>query len=203
MKLKRIVGGNLESNCYILYQKEGSNCLIVDPGYQPKKYIRFLEGMKLVPAAVILTHLHHDHTGAADAVSDYFDCPVYMHEDDAFIYKGRVDHRMTHGFTFDLDGEILQVLHTPGHTKGSICLYSGKSKICLTGDTIFDTDLGRTDLEGGSEEDMKQSICQVVDLWDNQITIYPGHDNHCTMKFVRDFNKEFIALRDGHERERV
>ena len=200
VKIKRYVGGNLESNGYILYQKDGNHCYIIDPGYQPKKFIQYIKEQNLYLDGIILTHLHHDHTGAAEAVADFFSCPIYMHEDDAFVYGGRVDHRLRHGDTFDLEGECLMVLHTPGHTRGSICIYSEKSKVCFTGDTIFDTDLGRTDLDGGSEQDLEQSIRQVIDLWDNQITIYPGHDGSCNMKFVRAHNLEFIALRDGYER---
>lgn len=200
MKIKRYVGGTLESNGYILFQKEGKKCYIIDPGYQPKKFINYIKDAELEPAGIILTHLHHDHTGAAEAVRDVFDCPIYMHEDDAFIYHGRVDQMIRDGFSFDLEGESLVVLHTPGHTRGSICLYSEKSKVCFTGDTIFDTDLGRTDLEGGSESEMAASIRNVVDKWDNQIVIYPGHDGSCTMKFVRVNNMEFLALRDGHDR---
>lgn len=200
MKIKRYVGGTLESNGYILFQKDGTKCLIIDPGYQPKKFIQYIKEQNLQPEGIILTHLHHDHTGAAEAVSDVFDCPICMHEDDAFVYRGRVDRRLRNGDTFDLEGETLQILHTPGHTRGSICVYSEKSKVCFTGDTIFDTDLGRTDLDGGSEADMRWSMQNVVDRWDNQITIYPGHDGSCNMKFVRANNPEFTALRDGHER---
>ena len=200
MKIKRYVGGSLESNGYILFQKDGPHCYIIDPGYQPKKFIQYVKEQNLQLLGIILTHLHHDHTGAAEAICDALDCPIFMHEDDAFVYRGRVDRRLRHGDTFDLDGEMLTVLHTPGHTKGSICIYSEKSKVCFTGDTIFDTDLGRTDLDGGSEADMKRSIQQVVDQWENQITIYPGHDGSCNMKFVRANNPEFLALRDGNER---
>ena len=200
MKIKRYVGGTLESNGYILFQKDGTHCYIIDPGYQPKKFIQYIKEQNLQLDGIILTHLHHDHTGAAEAISDALDCPIFMHEDDAFIYRGRVDQRLRHGDTFDLEGETLTVLHTPGHTRGSICIYSEKSKVCFTGDTIFDTDLGRTDLDGGSEADMKRSIQQVVDQWENQITIYPGHDGSCNMKFVRAHNPEFLALRDGNER---
>ena len=200
LKIKRYVGGSLESNGYILFQKDGRKCYLIDPGYQPKKFIQYIEEQNLIPAGIILTHLHHDHTGAAEAVSSYFECPIYMHEADAFVYRGRVDHHLVDGDTFDLEGENLTVLHTPGHTRGSNCIYSEKSKACFTGDTIFDTDLGRTDLDGGSETDMAASIKHVVDRWDNQIIIYPGHDNSCTMKFVRANNQEFLALRDGNER---
>ena len=200
MKIKRFVGGTLESNGYILFQKNGTKCYVIDPGYEPKKFIQYIKEQDLQLEGIILTHLHHDHTGAAQAVSDAFDCPIYMHEDDAFVYRGRVDKRLQDGDAFDLEGETLNILHTPGHTRGSICIYSETSKVCFTGDTIFDTDLGRTDLDGGSEADLCWTIRNVVDQWDNQITIYPGHDGSCNMKFVRANNPEFTALRDGHER---
>lgn len=200
MKIKCFVSGALLSNGYVIYQKEGGSCYIIDPGYSPKKFIDFSREKALHPAGVLLTHLHHDHTGAADAVAEALDCPIYMHEDDAFIYRGRVDCHLLDGDTFDLEGETLQVIHTPGHTKGSICLMSQKSRVCFTGDTIFDTDLGRTDLAGGSEADMKHSVRDIIDKWENDITIYPGHDSGCNMKKVRIYNTEFLALRDGHER---
>lgn len=200
MKIKRFVGGTLESNGYVLYQKDGKTCLLIDPGYRPKTFIQYIKEQNLTLSGIILTHLHHDHTGAADAVKDVLNCPIYMHKDDAYAYGGTVDVMIEDGFTFDLEGEELVALHTPGHTMGSICLYSEKSKVCFTGDTIFDTDLGRTDLAGGSEDMMADTIRQVVDKWDNQITIYPGHDSSCNMKYVRANNREFLALRDGHDR---
>ena len=200
MKIKRFIGGSLQSNGYVLYHQAGGSCYIIDPGYQPKKFINFVRENQLTAKGILLTHLHHDHVGGAEAVRDALECPIFMHEEDAFVYKGAVDQRVKEGDTFDLDGEILKVLHTPGHTRGGICIMAEKSRVCFTGDTIFDTDLGRTDLEGGSESDMRDSICNVVDKWENDIMIYPGHDDGCTMKKVRIYNSEFIALRDGNER---
>ncbi|SCJ77020.1 Probable polyketide biosynthesis zinc-dependent hydrolase BaeB [uncultured Eubacterium sp.] len=200
MKIKRFIGGSLLSNGYVLYGQTGGTCYIIDPGYQPKKFINFVKENQLTPRGIILTHLHHDHVGAAEAVRDALECSIFMHEEDAFVYKGVVDQRIKAGDTFELDDEVLEVLHTPGHTRGSICIMGAKSRVCFTGDTIFDTDLGRTDLAGGSEADMKRSICEVVDLWENDIMIYPGHDDGCTMKKVRIYNTEFLALRDGNER---
>lgn len=200
MKIERFIGGSLLANGYVIYQRDGGDCYIIDPGYTPRRYVDFVNKKKLVPAGIILTHLHSDHAGAADALHDAFGCPVYMHSADACVYRGHVDKEIEDGFTFDLEGEKLRTLSTPGHTKGSICLLSEKSRVCFTGDTLFDTDLGRSDLAGGSEPDMKRSICDVVDKWDNDIFIYPGHENGCNMKNVRKYNTEFLALRDGHER---
>lgn len=200
MEVKRFIGGILESNGYVIYQDRGMSCYVIDPGYNPKRFIKFIEENQLKMKGVILTHLHHDHVGGADRVADYFDCPIYMGEDDALVYKGHVDVRLKDGDTLDLDGETLKILHTPGHTKGGICILSEKSKVVFTGDTIFDTDLGRSDLEGGSEEDMKWTMRNVVDKWPNDYYIYPGHDTGATMKQVRKYNKEFLALLEGRER---
>lgn len=75
-----------------------------------------------------------------------------------------------------------------------------KSRVCFTGDTLFDTDLGRSDLDGGSEDDMRDTVCRILDRWENDIVIYPGHDDGCTMKKVRQYNTEFLALLAGRER---
>ncbi len=99
---------------------------------------------------------------------------------------------LENGDTLDLDGEQLQILHTPGHTAGSICILSEKSKVVFSGDTIFDTDLGRTDLEDGSPFDMVQSCRQVINGWSNEYTVYPGHDEKATMKQIRKYNREFL-----------
>ncbi|MEE0742021.1 MAG: MBL fold metallo-hydrolase [Emergencia sp.] len=200
MKIQKITGGSLMSNGYVLYEKDGGSCLIIDPGYGPQKFIDFVTEQKLHCDGIILTHLHHDHTGAADSVADYLDCPIYMHETDACVYKGKVDRYLYHHDALHLDGEELRILHTPGHTGGSICILAEKSRVCFTGDTLFDTDLGRTDLAGGSEKQLRESIKNVIDRWENYIYIYPGHDGGCTMKSVRQNNPEFLALRDGNER---
>ncbi len=200
MKIKRFIGGSLMSNGYVLYQKEGGSCYIIDPGYTPKNFIDFVREKNLQAMGIIATHLHHDHTGAAEAVSDVLNCPIFMHQADAFVYKGRVDHLLSDGEILELEGEPLKVILTPGHTEGSICLMSEKSRVCFTGDTIFDTDLGRSDLAGGSEWDMIHSVRDIIDRWENDIFIWPGHDNGCTMKQVRIYNTEFLALRDGNER---
>ncbi len=200
MKIKRFIGGSLQSNGYVVFHRRGGECYVIDPGYEPKKFVQFMKQEALQPKGIILTHLHHDHTGGARAVKDAADCPICMNESDAFVYRGEVDCRLKDGDILPLDGEPLKILHTPGHTEGSICIFSEKSRVCFTGDTLFDTDLGRTDLDGGSEEKMKETVRQIIDYWENDIRIYPGHDEGCTMKEVRKYNEEFLALRSGHER---
>jgi glyoxylase-like metal-dependent hydrolase (beta-lactamase superfamily II) len=193
LKIKRFVGGSLESNCYVIRTTNGGSCFIIDPGYEPQRIIDFVKKENLVPAGVLLTHHHHDHVGAAAKVADVLECPVMIHELDAYYYRGSVSRLLCDGDELDLDGELIRVYHTPGHTAGSVCFLSEKSKVVFTGDTIFDTDLGRTDLEDGSPADMIASCRNVIDRWSNEYIVYPGHDTHAAMKQIRIYNQEFLA----------
>lgn len=203
MKYKRFIGGNLESNGYVLYQRRGGAALIIDPGYNAQVFLRFLKENGLELKGILLTHLHHDHVGAVNGILAALDCPVYMHELDAERYGGRVDVLLTDGQVIDLEGEPVEVIHTPGHTAGSVCFMCPVSKVCFTGDTLFDTDLGRTDLAGGSEADMERSIKEIVSGWSGDIMICPGHDDGCSMSAVRKYNSEFRQLAAGEKRSTV
>ncbi|NLB18149.1 MAG: MBL fold metallo-hydrolase [Syntrophomonadaceae bacterium] len=194
MKIKRLIGGNLESNGYIIYDKDMGSCYVVDPGYEPKRYIRELEQMDLQVLGILLTHHHYDHVGAVEAIVQRFDCPVYLHREDCDQYGKPVDMVMEHDQTILLGDEVIQVIHTPGHTRGSVCFYSEKSKLAFTGDTIFNVDLGRTDLADGSPRQMEESIRNVISKWGNDITIYPGHGDPATMKYVRKHNQEYSDI---------
>lgn len=197
MKIKRFVGGNLESNGYVINTEQGKTCYIIDPGYEPQKFTDYIQKSGLIPRGIILTHHHHDHVGGAAKLRDCFDIPVLMHENDSWRYRGRTDVMLSDGDFVEMDGEKLQILLTPGHTSGSICIVSEKSKVVFTGDTIFDTDLGRTDLEDGSPTDMVKSCREVIDKWSNEYIIYPGHDGSASMKQVRKYNSEFLACLAG------
>lgn len=192
MKIERIVGGVLESNGYILSVKK--EAIIIDPGYNPRKFLNYLHENDLKLKAVILTHLHSDHVGAAHRIGVETGASIYMHRDDAAVYGGHVDVILDDRDVLHLGDELLEIIHTPGHTKGSICIMCPKSRICFTGDTVFDTDLGRTDLKGGSEEDMRKTVTKVISSWSNDIYIYPGHDEGASMKFVRRYNEEYRSM---------
>lgn len=195
MKIKRFIGGNLDSNGYVIYQKRGGEAYIIDPGYSPEKFLKFLREEDLKLSGILLTHHHYDHTGGVDKISGETDCPVYIHKNDADMYKKTAEF-MDDGDVFDVDGEELRVIHTPGHTEGGVCLYSSKSRLAFTGDTLFNREVGRVDLADGDLEKMRRSLNDVVAKWDNDITVYPGHGPEATMKFVKEKNPEFIELLD-------
>ncbi|MEG0829966.1 MAG: MBL fold metallo-hydrolase [Anaerovoracaceae bacterium] len=197
MKMKRFIGGLLESNGYIIYNKLEGDCYIIDPGYEAGKFMDFVKKNKLKLNGILLTHHHYDHVGAVKKIRNETDCPVYLHREDMDQYKDEIDVTMEDGDIILLGDEEIKVIHTPGHTMGGVCFYSEKSKLVFTGDTIFNVDLGRTDLEDGSEQMMVNSILNVVDKWSNEIFIYPGHGDGCNMKKVRKINQEFLKIMEG------
>lgn len=193
MKIKRFVLGLLEANGYIIYQQESSGCYIIDPGGKAELFLQFMKDHNLACMGILLTHHHSDHVGAVEKIRKSLDCPVYIHREDADMYK-KPATTMEDGDIFDLDDESIKVVHTPGHTRGSVCFFSEKSKLVFTGDTIFNVDLGRTDLVDGNETQMEQSIRNIIAKWSNDVTIYPGHGDACTMKKVRGINREYIDI---------
>lgn len=194
MKIKRLIGGNLESNGYVIYDREQGECFVVDPGYNGDKFVKIIQDLGLQMKGILLTHHHYDHVGGVDKIKEMTDCPVMIHRDDADMYKKAVDVLLENGDILDLGQEKIQVIHTPGHTKGGVCFYSEQSKLAFTGDTIFNVDLGRTDLSDGSPSEMEHSIKEIINQWSNEITIYPGHGDSCNMKYVRKHNQEFLDI---------
>ena len=194
MKIKRLIGGNLESNGFVIYDKERGECFIIDPGYNGEKFLDIVEELDLALKGILLTHHHYDHVGGVDKIKGATGCPVYIHRADSDLYKKQADVLLENGDKLLLGEEEIKVLHTPGHTRGSVCFYSEQSKLVFTGDTIFNVDLGRTDLADGSQTDMEYSIRNIIDLWNNDITIYPGHGDSCNMKYVRKYNQEFLDI---------
>ena len=191
--IKRFIEGILRANGYVVSSGDG-HCYIIDPGYKAKNYINEVRRRDLTVDGIILTHHHDDHCGVADLVRKELDCPLMMHRQDSDMYAGEVNVFFEGGEELPLGDETFRVIHTPGHTRGGICLMFETSRVCFTGDTIFNVDLGRTDLRDGSDEEMNDTIRNIIDKWDNDIRIYPGHGDDCTMKTVRRINREFLDI---------
>ncbi len=175
------------SNTYLINKK-----ILIDPGMNPDILVKELEKYTSPEniELIVLTHCHFDHTGAAKSLVEKSNAKVGIHTDDA---AGLMDERASAasvfgqkapGFTPDItyiDGDLisinglsLQVIHTPGHTPGSICLYEPESRSLFSGDTIFASgSIGRTDFTGGSSRKMITSIEKVTEF--DVETLYPGH----------------------------
>src|SRR4051812_1543094 len=208
--------GWLQCNCYVLAPSQGSDAIIVDPGQRAMPQLRkILDENRLTPAAVLLTHGHIDHMWSAQKVSDTFGCPTYIHPEDRFMLTDpihglgpRVAQLFTGAFfrepkqvveldrdgdKIDLGGVSVNVDHTPGHTRGSVCfrvLQGAKAgaDVVFTGDTLFERSIGRTDLFGGSGRDLYRSIVGKLLVLGDKTVVLPGHGNSTTIGAERRLN---------------
>lgn len=197
MKLEIFRVPPLGTNCYFII--DDTALAVVDPGGAAKELIRIIEEKKLCPAMVILTHGHFDHAGAAGELKSYFNIPIYIHTLDApmlenaetshatrfgYPYKGcTADVLLNEGDTVSVGETVFTVLHTPGHTKGSICLLSGNTLI--SGDTLFRGSIGNFDRE--NKEMMKESIRRLLSSED-AIEVFPGHEANTTIGIEKQTN---------------
>jgi glyoxylase-like metal-dependent hydrolase (beta-lactamase superfamily II) len=195
MKIDCLILGAYETNCYILRKSEKvKDCVVIDTGLEAEKLIDFLQEHKLNPLAVVLTHGHVDHiAGVAILRKNYPKIKAYIHKLDADMLResaNNVSARIgRQPSTLDIIGTDflveepsnikqadikLQVLHTPGHTPGGICLYSKQEGIVFTDDALFANGVGRTDL-GGNMEQLIKSIKEKLFALPDETAVYPGH----------------------------
>ena len=191
MKLYSFPLGPLETNCYVVADEATGRCAIVDPGDDGAAVAQWLEQQQLTPAYLFLTHGHYDHVGGiADLRAEYPDLPVYIHTADTALppqlSRGLSwTHTYDEGDTISMDGITFRVLHTPGHTPGSVCLVAGT--LLLSGDTLFAGSCGRTDFPGGSWQQMLASLKKLAQL-EGDYTVLPGHGGATTLQTERDTN---------------
>ena len=194
MNIKTLPVGQLETNCYIVINEETLECVVIDPGDERNTILDYIESNHLKCTAIMITHGHYDHTGAADAVAEETGATVYMNSrDDARVIESRqLPYRLPdNGINYD-DGDIIdtaglrfEIIATPGHTPGGVTI---KCEDCLfTGDTLFRGSLGRTDLDGGDMDKELASLKKLCSL-EGDYEVYPGHMGSTTLQRERSFN---------------
>jgi len=197
--------GPLQTNCYILSRKDGS-CLIIDPGEEPNKIIQYISSKKLNPKAILLTHAHFDHIGAVDPIREKYSIPVYIHKKEEswlsdpalngsqfFLHGEKIkarqaDHVITAEKRMEIEGFSFEVFETPGHSPGSISFFFKEDGIAVSGDALFQSSIGRTDLPGGSHEVLLKSIHEKLLVLPEDTLVLPGHGPATTIGQEMDSN---------------
>ena len=190
MQVLTITGGSLYTNCYMAWG-EGDKCVLIDPGFDAQQILEQCRAQGKQVEAILLTHGHFDHVGGVKGVATETGCKVYIHKADL-----EIPNRMTlgtvpytdyyeDGDVLELAGLTLRVLHTPGHTPGSVCLLCGD--VMFSGDTLFAGTCGRTDLPGSSPKQMWQSLARLAALEENY-QVLPGHGEGSTLSMEKRYN---------------
>ena len=160
--------GGFEVNAYVVHAPQGD--LIVDAGAEPEK---ILDLLRQPVVAILITHGHRDHVDALDEVRRETGAPVYMHPADAEGADVEDYEPLEDGLELELAGESIRVLHTPGHSPGSLTFVVGRDQI--VGDLILPGSVGRTDISGASWEEIEVSVRKVMPLWNGSTRLFTGH----------------------------
>lgn len=191
LKLHTLPLGAYQTNCYILHQEGASSCVVIDPGYTPEVVLSFLEGQGLTLEAILLTHGHFDHVGGVRDLAAETGCKVYLNPNDLSmpprLTAGPLYYTDTYseGDTITPAGISFQVLSTPGHTPGSVCLIA--ENFLFSGDTLFAGSCGRTDLPGGSTSAIRASLRRLAAL-PQDYSVHPGHGESTTLAWEKQYN---------------
>lgn len=195
MKVKLMQVGPIGTNCYLLEDEETGKAAVIDPGEEADRILAQIKSDQVKVEYILLTHGHYDHTTAVpDLVKALPGVQVYIHQADAngagsqlFPLAAQVKdlNNYDEGDTLSLGSLTIEVLHTPGHSKGSVTLKVGD--VLFTGDTLFCGSCGRTDLRGGSYEEIMASLKRLGEL-EGDFHVCPGHDRTSTLERERKYN---------------
>lgn len=199
--------GTNETNCYLVAAKSGGDCVVIDPGAEAEKIIKAAASKRLKVKTIILTHAHYDHIAAVTKLQEATKAQLCLHKDELPILEDPIKNLSSYIGTEAIslktscllsDGQIVEVgslpfkiIHTPGHTPGSISVLVASALFC--GDLIFQNSVGRTDLPGGDSDLLHRSLHEKIMALDDEITVYPGHGPATTIGWERWHNPFLVA----------
>lgn len=207
--LKRMT--NPCEECTHIVSDETGEAVIIDCGVfypnERRRLLEYIETEHLTPVRLLLTHAHHDHVYGNDLIYNHFGLLPEVHVDDtrlmttqllqriAFIYNNKYpyeipmpEHYLSTGEIIQFGNHQLEVIHTPGHTPGSVFFYCKSEGVAFSGDTLFHLDIGRADLPGGDPEQLKTSLRYITDLLPDDTVLYPGHGKKSTIGYEKNNN---------------
>jgi glyoxylase-like metal-dependent hydrolase (beta-lactamase superfamily II) len=199
-----VVVGPLGVNCSILGCEETGQGVVVDPGDDADRILAQVQQRGLSISAIINTHGHFDHVGGNRQLTQATGAPLYIHQADAPMLERvaktaamyglpgenspQPDRLLEDGMLIEFGTHRLQVIHTPGHTQGGCCLYLEAENKLIAGDTLFADGVGRTDLPGGSHQQLVESIKNRLFTLPDQVQVYPGHGPTTTIGHEKRHN---------------
>ncbi|WP_058303188.1 MBL fold metallo-hydrolase [Gorillibacterium timonense] len=203
LQIETIVLGSLGTNAYLLKNTETNHAVVIDPGMKPGALLRRIEPLQV--EAILLTHAHFDHMAGVDEVRDAKGCPVYLHDLEAdwmtdpkkngsarwpevggAITARPAEYDLAEGQVLKLLGTEIRVLHTPGHSPGSVS-FLWEDRL-FGGDALFRLGVGRTDLYGGNERELHDTLHNKLFKLDDAVQVYPGHGPKTTIGYERANN---------------
>jgi hydroxyacylglutathione hydrolase len=210
MILETFVVGPLQCNCTLLGDEDAAEAIVIDPGDEVSRIYRRLADLGLKLKQILVTHGHIDHVGGALKLKHLTGAPIFLNENDLPLLKMMEDQAawvgvptpdvsapdvsLTDGLRVGLDRYPAEVLHTPGHTQGSVCLHFEPLKMVIVGDTLFAGSIGRTDLPGGNPRQIIESIETRLLPMSGDTRVLPGHGPATTIGAERLHNP-FLVMR--------
>lgn len=180
LRVESLSVGFLETNCYIVYDSQTKQAIVIDPGDGAREILLVINKYQLKVVSLMHTHGHFDHLGATRRLKKETNAPVLLHQRDMFMVKDIQPDQFIHEpERLAVGAHELTIMDTPGHTPGGVSLVG--ADFVFTGDTLFHHAVGRTDLPGGNEEQLWQSIYKKIFALPDSFTVYPGHGMFSTI----------------------